>query len=119
MKKTLSLLTLATLITSFSTLAHAENLFVINKTGMNSIQVTVTEEVDGEKKIKDTFCLMPMNQQYLQDYTAGKDYKVKAEFQNGYCDGAAMKTLTSDLHMYSQDMQVEINEEFMEIRTRQ
>ncbi|MEA9357283.1 hypothetical protein SHI21_13745 [Bacteriovorax sp. PP10] len=108
MKKTLSLLSLATLITAFSGMAHAENLFVNNQMrSMNGVQVTVTEK----DEVKDSVCLMPNSMAYLNNYEPGHVYEIKAEVKDGYgCDGRAINTFSQELNMYSKDMQADIND---------
>jgi hypothetical protein len=108
MKKTLSLLSLATLITAFSGMAHAENLFVNNQMrNMNGVQVTVTEN----NEVKDSVCIFPNSMAYLNNYEPGHVYEIKAEVKDGYrCDGPSINTFSQELNMYSKDMQADINE---------
>lgn len=116
MKKTLSLLSLATLITAFSGMAHAENLFVNNQVrSISGLQVTVTEN----DVVKDSTCLMPNSMAYLTNYEPGHTYKIKAEIKDGYgCDGQTMNTLSQEFGMYSRDMQADVDETRINISSK-
>lgn len=106
--KALSLLTLATLITAFSGMAHAENLFVNNAyRGMNGVQITVTKK-DGA--LKDSVCLQPNTMAYLNDYDPKLNYLIKAEIKEGYgCEGKSINSFENEFNLSHGDMQADVD----------
>lgn len=106
--KTLSLLSLATMLTAFSGMAHAENLFVNNMyRGMNGVQVTVTK-LNGD--VKDSVCLQPNSMAYLNDYDQKTEYTISAEIKEGYgCDGGSINSFSNQVYINNGDMQADIS----------
>lgn len=107
--KTLSLLLLATALTAFSGMAHAENLFVNNMyRGMNGIQFTVIEP-NGD--VKDSLCLQPNSMAYLTNYDFKNVYTILVEVKEGYgCEGGSINLLKTQFYLRGAgDVQADIN----------
>jgi hypothetical protein len=91
MKKTLSLLALATVITSFSSMAHADTLGVENRS-YNVLNITI---LDNET-VKDTICLREGSTANFRDYLPNHEYTINVKFKANGCGGESLNEVTQD-----------------------
>ena len=112
MKKTMYLLTLAILAAAISAAAHAEDIFVSNKSN-HSVRVITTED----EAIKDSVCLYRGDTVQLRDYTPGKIYRVHTLYQYAYCEGVT-REISNDFMMFGMDVQADVNDNYMVFRKK-
>lgn len=102
MKKTLYLLTLAILASTFSHMAHAENLTISNK--LNSSALIVISE---NGKVKSNKCLLPKQHIVLPEFEASHAYQVITLPIEGSCGQTTVQS--SDFTMPKHGMRVRIS----------